>query len=181
LSDSETTEGRILDAALQEFAQYGIAGSRVERIAKAASTSKERLYAYFRSKEALYWHVAEAELSRLALASNLDVGDLPEYAGRLFDYYEEHPMSYRLMTWGQLEAPSKGASSRHWNEILDAKIEKVTEAQRLGMVDSRWDAAELLNLVSQTAAAWALRPDPDVRQKRRTVVVEAVRRLTKPT
>lgn len=179
MADSGATQSRIFEAALQEFAQHGVAGARVERIAKAASTSKERLYAYFRSKEALYWHVAEDELTRLAEATNLDVTDLPEYAGRIFDYYEDHPMSYRLLTWGQLESPVRGLASDQWNRILEAKVKRVSEAQRQGLLDSSWGAAELLTLVSQTAAAWALKPEPAARPMRRSVVVEAVRRLTK--
>ena len=50
-----TTELRdvIIDAARAEFAQYGLAGSRIDRIAKSANASKERLYAHFGDKEAL--------------------------------------------------------------------------------------------------------------------------------
>ncbi|MET7403936.1 helix-turn-helix domain-containing protein, partial [Dactylosporangium sp. NPDC005572] len=54
----DSTGDRIIAAAVTEFAQHGIAGARVERIARAARTSKERVYAYFRSKEALYRFVA---------------------------------------------------------------------------------------------------------------------------
>ncbi|WP_373310185.1 helix-turn-helix domain-containing protein, partial [Streptomyces purpurascens] len=43
----------MLAAAMEEFAGHGIAGARVDRIAKLAKTSKERVYAYFRSKDAL--------------------------------------------------------------------------------------------------------------------------------
>lgn len=187
MGDSETTKSRILDAALQEFAHYGIAGARVERIAKMASTSKERLYAYFRSKQALYWHVAENELARLAEATKLDVADLPEYAGRVFDYYEDHPESYRLLAWGQLESSETGASSGQWKSIVDGKLNKIADAQARNLVDPGWSAFEILALVSQTAATWALRREVDAgvqdkvasRTRRRTVVVEAVRRLTR--
>jgi len=178
MADSDTTQKRILDAALQEFSQFGIAGARVERIAKAASTSKERLYAYFRSKEALYWHVAESELTRLAEATHMDATDLPEYAGRVFDYYEDHPQSFRILTWGQLESSAAEGSSVHWKSLLETKVTKIAEAQSLGRIDPTWSAAELLALVSHTAATWALKSAPAERQRRRAVVVEAVRRLT---
>jgi TetR/AcrR family transcriptional regulator len=48
------TRGRILDAALSEFAAHGLAGARTERIATAASVNKALLYYYFESKEKLY-------------------------------------------------------------------------------------------------------------------------------
>ena len=51
---SAETRGRILDAALGEFAAHGLAGARTERIATAASVNKALLYYYFESKEKLY-------------------------------------------------------------------------------------------------------------------------------
>lgn len=51
---SAETRGRILDAALGEFAANGLAGARTERIATAAGVNKALLYYYFDSKEKLY-------------------------------------------------------------------------------------------------------------------------------
>ena len=51
---SAETRGRILDAALSEFAAHGLAGARTERIATAAGVNKALLYYYFESKEKLY-------------------------------------------------------------------------------------------------------------------------------
>lgn len=51
---SGETRGRILDAALSEFAANGLAGARTERIAAAAGVNKALLYYYFDSKEKLY-------------------------------------------------------------------------------------------------------------------------------
>src|ERR1700759_1896148 len=51
--DAARTKQRLLDAARDEFAEYGIAGGRVERIAAAAPCNKALIYAYFNSKDAL--------------------------------------------------------------------------------------------------------------------------------
>ena len=51
-----------------------------------------------------------SQKNQLAESKKLDVADLPEYAGRVFDYYEDHPASYRLLTWGQLKSTDSGAS-----------------------------------------------------------------------
>lgn len=99
----DSTRDRIIAAARDEFARYGIAGARVDRIAKAARTSKERVYAHFRSKEMLYKHVAATELAAAADAVHLDPSDLPAYAGQLFDYFTAHPDRYRFVAWGRLE------------------------------------------------------------------------------
>jgi TetR/AcrR family transcriptional regulator len=51
---SAETRGRILDAALSEFAANGLAGARTEQIAAAAGVNKALIYYYFESKEKLY-------------------------------------------------------------------------------------------------------------------------------
>jgi AcrR family transcriptional regulator len=50
----EATRERIPAAAKEEFARYGFAGARISRISAEAKASKERLYAYFPSKESLF-------------------------------------------------------------------------------------------------------------------------------
>jgi AcrR family transcriptional regulator len=54
------TRQRILDAALVEFAEKGLAGARVDEIALRAGANKRMLYAYFGSKEELWLVVLEA-------------------------------------------------------------------------------------------------------------------------
>jgi hypothetical protein len=60
---TDQVRDRIVAAATAEFSRYGIAGARIDRIAKAARTSKERVYAYFSSKEDLYRLVSAREPS----------------------------------------------------------------------------------------------------------------------
>jgi len=51
---SAETRTRILDTAIREFAENGLAGARTEQIAAAAGVNKALLYYYFESKEKLY-------------------------------------------------------------------------------------------------------------------------------
>ena len=75
----------------------------MDRIAKAAKTSKERVYTYFRSKEELYAAVAADQLQEVMDSTELDPADLPGYVGELFDFYAEHPDMLRLVGWSRLE------------------------------------------------------------------------------
>src|SRR6184192_2248916 len=58
--DSERTQAAILAAATREFAQHGLGGARVDRIAARARSNKRMLYYYFGSKDQLFLAVLEA-------------------------------------------------------------------------------------------------------------------------
>jgi AcrR family transcriptional regulator len=186
-ASADSTRDRIVAAATAEFSRYGIAGARIERIAKAAKTSKERVYAYFRSKEALYQYVAERELTAVAEATRLDVLDLPGYAGRIHDYFVEHPDRLRLMSWGRLELAGESVHDQPTHATVRRKVEQIRAAQDAGHLDPGWDAIDILIFVNQIAMSWAGQldlveavagqvgdPSPAAR---RAAVVAAVERL----
>jgi len=184
--DARRTKARLLDAARSEFAEYGIAGARVERIAAAACCNKAMIYRYFDNKDALFdaafaAHV-EAHLDRV----NFDATDLADYAGRLFDIFEDDPTVIRLASWYRLErSGSPGlAAVTHANET---RLAKLRQAQAAGNLINRWDATAILVFVQSIASAWAtLNPEfsatsaPDDRAARRRAVTEAVTRLIAP-
>jgi AcrR family transcriptional regulator len=49
-----SARARLLDAAFEEFAQHGLAGARVDRIAEAAQANKGLIYVYYGNKEQLF-------------------------------------------------------------------------------------------------------------------------------
>ncbi|MER5540579.1 TetR family transcriptional regulator [Streptomyces mirabilis] len=156
----DTTRERILAAAMEEFARHGIAGARVDRIAKLARTSKERVYAYFRGKEALYAHVAARELTVIAEATQIDPSDLPGYAGRLFDYFATRPDHHRLITWGRLElADAADTEDDPTRAVITRKLDQLRKAQQAGQLNPTWDPADVLALVNQIATTWAAQPE----------------------
>jgi AcrR family transcriptional regulator len=55
----ELTRREILDAARAEFAERGLGGARVDRIAERADANKRLIYHYFNSKDELYSAVLE--------------------------------------------------------------------------------------------------------------------------
>ena len=76
--NSEETRKRLLAAATKEFAQYGIAGARVDRIAEAAGANKQAIYAYFGSKESLFDAVYDAMVLQTMEEVPIDAYDLPD-------------------------------------------------------------------------------------------------------
>lgn len=154
MADSDSTRDRIVAAATTEFAQHGIAGARVERIAKAARTSKERVYAYFRGKDQLYRFIAARELTAMSEAVPMDPANLPDYAVRVYDHNIAHPQRLRLMKWGQLELePHISPTDDPFTAVVERKVEQLREAQVAGKLDTSWDPADVLLFVSQLATS----------------------------
>ncbi|MFE6962177.1 TetR family transcriptional regulator [Streptomyces sp. NPDC057696] len=185
---ADSTRDRIVAAATTEFARHGIAGARIERIAKAAKTSKERVYAYFRGKEELYRFISSRELAAVAEATRMDPVDLPGYAGRIHDYFTAHPERHRLMAWGQLElGPDGTPDDDPVRQTMAHKTAQLRAAQEAGRLDPDWDPLDVLVLVNQIATSWVNQPGlttgiPPQEQvaylaSRRAAVVAAVQRL----
>lgn len=66
----EERPAQILDAALEVFAERGLAASRLEDIAKCAGVSKGTIYSYFPNKEALF-----REVIRTTVVSQIERGE----------------------------------------------------------------------------------------------------------
>ncbi|WP_116024829.1 TetR/AcrR family transcriptional regulator [Thermomonospora umbrina] len=97
-----TTRDALLHAAREEFAAHGIAGARVDRIARRAGVNKERIYGHFGSKDKLFDTVMNVALDELAEALSQPGEDPVEYVGQLFDHYRAHPEVLRLLMWESL-------------------------------------------------------------------------------
>jgi TetR/AcrR family transcriptional regulator len=87
---ADLTRARILDAAIGEFGENGLAGARTEQIAETAGVNKALIYYYFRGKEALYAAALEAVAER-AVSSGLAALDARCTAGeRLVHFALNH-------------------------------------------------------------------------------------------
>src|ERR1700733_2707759 len=56
---ADATRANILSVAMEEFADKGLSGARVDEIAERTHTTKRMIYYYFGSKEGLYRAVLE--------------------------------------------------------------------------------------------------------------------------
>lgn len=113
--DAIDTRRRIFAAASAEFAEHGLAGARIERIAAAAQANKQAIYLYFGGKEKLFGAVVKAKVDEVCHADTLDPHAVGESVGQLFDWYQEHPELLRLLLWEALETgrdPVQGEEER---------------------------------------------------------------------
>ncbi|MFI7612562.1 TetR/AcrR family transcriptional regulator [Nonomuraea terrae] len=96
------TRAALLAAAREEFAAYGVAGARVDRIAERAGVNKERIYGHFGNKEKLFDAVITEALDDLTAQIALPGGDPADYVAKRADYYQAHPELVRLLMWEAL-------------------------------------------------------------------------------
>jgi AcrR family transcriptional regulator len=188
--DTEATRRRLLDAAVEEFAEHGFAGGRVDRIARSADISKERIYQYFGDKDGLFRAVLEQELQRLASAVPLtadQAGDLGEYAGRLFDHHIEHPHFLRLLHWEGLDTGGEAVAMAKRTALQQEKVDAIADAQRRGRVTGQISAGQLLYGVMALVNWWFVAPhvvrmtvgaERMDHKTQRAAVVELVRRIS---
>src|SRR5881409_996774 len=100
----QRTRAAILQAAMREFSQEGVAGARTDAIARAARVNKALLYYYFKDKESLYGAVLDRVFGGLVAAIGEVLSrDLPPkekiltYASTHFDYIANHPLYPRIV------------------------------------------------------------------------------------
>ncbi len=181
-----TTELRsaILAAARAEFARCGLAGARIDRIAKEAKASKERLYAHFGDKETLFREVFVGDGREFFASVTLRPEAVAEFVGEIYDLACRRPEHLRMITWAKLEGFDLGAPEFDGEPMPGQAVAAIETAQAAGHVDPAWRPEDLIVLLFSTGLAWAHLPhpgavtdDPETIAHRRAVAVDAAVRL----
>ncbi|MET9245399.1 TetR family transcriptional regulator [Nonomuraea sp. NPDC003709] len=185
--DATETKRRLMKAAVDEFARYGLAGARVDRIAENAAANKRSIYMHFGTKEELFDKVVADTF--LELAASIPFGDdhLIGYAGDLFDRLEKWPHVRRLYLWAGLE---REQSFEPEVAGYRARVVAIAAAQQAGKLRTDIPPAELMAMVigvviSWDSAAWSLKALQSEfgfhdLASRRAAVVSAVAGLVQP-
>ena len=138
----EQSQAAILKAAINEFAEHGIAGARTDAIARAARVNKALLYYYFKDKEAIYQAVLDHVFSGLrdTVVPMLE-GDLPprqkllKYVGAYFDYIAANPRFPRVVQgeWIRTGTDRLGQMKRVARSYFQPIYQKLGEVLREGI------------------------------------------------
>lgn len=128
--DAERTRGRIVEAAVREFAEKGFAGARVDSIGRRAGVNKQLLYHYFGGKEDLFREVVERKIEER-------LGRLEGSPGKLADLLEYHFEKLyedldwiRFLTW---EAAGRGDEALLEEERRESIARQVEDLREKGM------------------------------------------------
>jgi AcrR family transcriptional regulator len=187
--DAQATKEILLAAASSEFAEHGLAGARIDRIAERAGANKRLLYRYFGDKSDLFNAVMERHVALLTASVTLTPDDLGAFAGAEFDFMLKNPETLRIATWRSFESIEPTEAEQRSYKL---KVDAVDRAQREGKLYDGVAAIDLFAITVRMVASWLSAPpalammagkDPfavaRLRQHRKALV-EAVRRVTEP-
>jgi AcrR family transcriptional regulator len=182
IRDSAATRKRIVEAATVEFAAHGLAGARIDRIARRAGANKQLIYAYVGGKEQLFDATLEANIELLLDSVPFDADDLPGYARRLRTFNTTNPDLVRLVLWHSLERPGRIALLPISQTSGDHKAQAVAAAQAAGRIDDSTPPDVILRHVLALVYANILDAvhGPPVDAGSDDGLEEAVRRLVDP-
>lgn len=139
LRDAERSQAIILSAARDEFAEFGLGGARMDRIAERAGLNKRLIYYYFADKEQLFQSVLEQtyldireeerKLNLLALSPPDAVQRLVEFT---WNYYLDHPEFLTLLSSANLHKARHLQESDRVREMNSPLIQTLGEVLERG-------------------------------------------------
>ena len=140
--DADRSQLAILLAARDEFAQHGLGGARVDRIAQRADVNKRLIYYYFKSKDELFLAVLENAYADIRDAeTELHLRDMePAQALRrltefTWQYYITHPEFLTLLNSENLHQGRHLAMSGRVQEMNSPLIQTLAEILERGRAD----------------------------------------------
>jgi len=156
----------ILEAARQEFADFGYSGARIERIAASAAANKQLIFHYFGSKDGLYAAAAAATF-RTAPLPHQDAASPTESLRR----FVEEIASWFVATPGAALLASECGPGRPVPEAAQRTVSDglqrasagikaaIDDGQRKGYFRDDVDAQHIAALVVGAAVGTALLDD----------------------
>jgi AcrR family transcriptional regulator len=136
---------RILEVAIREFAEKGMAGARVAEIANQAGVNKQLLYYYFESKEGLFTAALGRMVSVSRRVMNAQWGDGTygeQMLGALHPKAIERRQTLRrLWVWEALERGDEPILLEdERREVWAQATDLIRDAQKDGSIDEGFDA-----------------------------------------
>lgn len=123
IRNPQLTRLHIIDAALNEFAERGYDGARVDAIAVQSKTNKSLIYRYFESKEALYIACLTKTYEDMRTSQHEIQFDEPNPAESMrklvestFDTFAKNPRLVRILTHENVQ------NARFLKQLLNVKL-----------------------------------------------------------
>jgi len=135
----------ILSAALKEFSRNGLAGARVDVVARKAGVNKRMLYHYFSDKRGLFREVLRRRMSE----RNRWLASAPEDPAEIAPYWYDLMWRdrdwIRLLEWEALEVAENDIIAKEKRqEVLQGALKRIQDGQKNGFIAKEYDAAQIL-------------------------------------
>jgi AcrR family transcriptional regulator len=137
--DPEAVKAEILQVATEEFAMHGLAGARIDEIARRTSVSKRMIYYYFGDKLGLYIKALEAIYAalrsgeeQLRVETMGPVAALQKLVEATFDTHFNNPNFVRLVMIENIHQAQYLKSSDAIPKLNRAIIVKLQDVCRRG-------------------------------------------------
>jgi AcrR family transcriptional regulator len=155
------TEVRIVEAAVQLFAQHGYKGTSTRDISRLARVNEVTLFRYFSRKADLFNAAAESRLSRVRMGRELQsklVGDeplqvtVPMLTEFLLENFFYSPDVFRLILVAGFEVPGAELMVREYLgpffDIIHGYFERCSAKGLIGEIDPSIASLSLAGVVS---------------------------------
>jgi AcrR family transcriptional regulator len=143
-ADDVDLKSKLLAAAIDEFAEFGLAGARIDRIAKRANANKQLIYYYFTDKNGLFDAAVKHMAERFReVRAQIPVEPKSQIAAFFTAAAQDHKL-VRLLQWEAL-AIGEGvavdeAARTAW---VQTGVDGIRKQQATGDMPQELDAAQL--------------------------------------
>ncbi len=162
------TEARIIEAAVQLFAQHGFKGTSTRDIADLANVNEATLFRHFSKKTDLFWAAADSRLNGLKLNRELQHGlssdadpqtVIPMIVSFITESMLQRPELMRLLYVAGFElAGAQRLLGEHLGPIFDAINSYFRRCASKGMIEDFDPIVATLGLAGAVGAHYTLQP-----------------------
>ncbi len=170
------TYRRILDAAIQVFAEKGYHNARMDDIVEAAESSKGSVYFHFSSKEQIFLAILDLFARRLERgiqeAIQAQSGGVPKLDAALQACLEVFSKYGGLAKIFLVQAAGLGSTvetkrleiTAHFSRLIQGYLEQAIQEGELAPVDTEITAAAWVGAIYEVVIRWMLTGRPDLEQ-----------------
>jgi AcrR family transcriptional regulator len=172
-SNQKNTRQRILEAALERFAQDGYYDTSMDDIVRQANTSKGGIYFHFPSKEEIFLGLVD-EFANI-LENRLDAALAEEESGvqrvntalnvcvETFNKYKKLAKIFLIQAFGLGNAFEEKRRQIHQRfiEIIQRHLDEAVEEGSIEPIDTQITAYAWMGGINEVVIAWVLTGEPD--------------------
>jgi AcrR family transcriptional regulator len=190
-ADSVQLQGRLLDAAEQCFAQFGLRKTTMEDVAKAGGVSRATLYRHFRNRDDLLMGVVEREARATAQIIKAHLAGIEHPGEHLVEGFVEaleeiprHPTLAMIVDPDSVGMTSRLVlnSERLANVALEIMMPVMQPAQESGLLRENVDIAVMIEWIYRllnsylTVPSATARNREEMKEQLRTMLLPAILR-----